>query len=127
MFFVSDWYYAYIFNDVNGVRFNTRTRALNNTLYYAMQIVGAFLFGYALDRAWVRRTIRARIVWAVLLALTMVIWGFSYAFQKKYTRMEVTAKNYQTLDWKDSGYIGPMFLYMFYGFFDAAWQISVYW
>jgi hypothetical protein len=127
MFFVSDWYYAYIFNDVNGVRFNTRTRALNNTLYYAMQIAGAIIFGWGLDRTCIRRTIRARIVCGIMLAFTMVIWGFSYGFQEQYTRTEVNSKNYQTLDWKDFGYIRPMFLYMFYGFFDAAWQISVYW
>jgi len=31
------------------------------------------------------------------------------------------------MDFTDRGYVGPMFLYMFYGFFDAAWQTSVYW
>jgi hypothetical protein len=31
------------------------------------------------------------------------------------------------MDWSDSGYVGPMFLYMFYGAFDAAWQATVYW
>ncbi|TLD05657.1 hypothetical protein E2P81_ATG10664, partial [Venturia nashicola] len=35
--------------------------------------------------------------------------------------------DYPKLDWTDSGYIGPMFLYIFYGFYDAAWQCSVYW
>jgi hypothetical protein len=33
MFFASNWFYTYQFNDVNLARFNIRTRALNNTLY----------------------------------------------------------------------------------------------
>ncbi|MBE7181749.1 MAG: hypothetical protein INR71_11190, partial [Terriglobus roseus] len=35
---------------------------------------------------------------------------------------------YDVIDWTDGGrYIGPMFLYMFYGFYDAAWQTTAYW
>jgi hypothetical protein len=30
-------------------------------------------------------------------------------------------------DWTKPGYVGPMFLYLFYGFYDAAWQTCVYW
>ncbi|CAN9115733.1 unnamed protein product [Alternaria alternata] len=33
MFFASNWFYTYQFNDVNYARFNVRTRALNNTLF----------------------------------------------------------------------------------------------
>lgn len=136
MFFASNWFYTYQFNGVNLAFFNTRTRALNNTLYYIMQIVGAFVFGYALDRATIRRTTRAKAVWAALFVLTMVVWGGGYAFQKNYTREQVNAgsatkddpsDDYVKKDWTDSGYIGPMFLYMFYGFYDAAWQTTVYW
>jgi hypothetical protein len=129
MFFASNWFYAYYFNDFNGVMFNTRTRALNNTLYYIMEIVGAFVFGYALDRTWIKRTTRARLMWFILLASTMAIWGSTYIFQKTYTRAEATAnfRAFHTLDWTDAGYIGPMFLYMFYGFYDAAWTTCIYW
>ena len=33
------------------------------------------------------------------------------------------------VDWTDGGrrYIGPMFLYFFYGFYDAVWQTCIYW
>lgn len=120
MFFTATWSYTCVFNDVKAVKFNTRTRALNNTLYYIMEMAGGFVFGYVLDRPWVKRTTRARIIWLALMALTMAVWGGSYAFQKSYTRVESTAQTFEMLDWKDSGYIGPMFLYMFYGFFDAA-------
>jgi MFS family permease len=126
MFLASNWFYTYHFQDVNFARFNIRTRALNNTLYWSSQIIGAYTFGYALDTK-VRRTIRAKVGLAVLFTITMAIWGGGYAFQKTYTREEVFAPDYVKLDFKDSGYIGPMFLYMFYGFYDAAWQTTVYW
>jgi MFS family permease len=130
MFFASNWFYTYHFNAVNGAKFSTRTKALNNTLYYIMQIVGAFIFGYALDRENIRRTIRARIAWVALFVLTFAIWGGGYAFQKGYNREETEQENYPGLiDFKRNpgAYIGPMFLYMFYGFYDAAFQTCVYW
>lgn len=127
MFFASNWFYTYQFNDVNLAQFNTRTRALNNVLYYIMQIFGALLFGYALDRKVIRRTVRAKAAWLTLFVLTMVIWGGGYAFQRNYTRAEVAQKGYVKKDWSSPGYVGPMFLYMFYGFYDAAWQTTVYW
>lgn len=125
MFFASNWFYTYQFNCVNLPRFNTRTRALNNVLYWLMQIAGAWIFGSALDMARFKRTTRAKGAWVALLALTFAIWGGGYAFQVRYTR--ASAKLGHLYDWTDDGYIGPMFLYMFYGFFDAAWQTSVYW
>lgn len=127
MFFASNWFYTYQFNGVNLALFNTRTRALNNTLYWSSQILGAFIFGYALDIARFRRTTRAKAVWAALFAITMVIWGGGYDLQKQYTRASVGTGDYVAMDWSSSGYVGPMFLYIFYGVYDAAWQTCVYW
>ena len=127
MFFASNWFYTYQFNDVNLARFNIRTRALNNTLYWTSQILGALVFGYALDLHRVSRPLRARVAWVALFVLTMVIWGGGYAWQKGYTRPDTEADAYVKMDWTSNGYVGPMFLFMFYGFFDAAWQTCVYW
>lgn len=127
MFFASNWFYTYQFNGVNAAVFNTRTRALNNVLYWSSQIFGALIFGFALDLHSVRRTMRAKGAWIALFTLTFAVWGGGYAFQKGYTRAETSAKTYVTMDWTTSGYVGPMFLYIFYGFYDAAWQTSVYW
>lgn len=127
MFFASNWFYTYQFNDVNLAQFNTRTRALNNTIYWSAQIVGALVFGYALDATHFRRTTRAKAAWVALFVLTFAIWGGGYAFQLHYTRAEVNADDYLKIDWTYGSYIGPMFLYMFYGFYDAAWQTCVYW
>jgi MFS family permease len=132
MFFASNIFYTYQTNDMNAPHFNTRTRALNNTLYWSSQIFGAIIFGYALDIGKVRRSIRARASFVALFVLTMVIWGGGWAWQKQQVGRDVTeAKDttYVTVDWTDGGklFIGPMFLYMFYGFFDAAWQTCIYW
>jgi len=129
MFFSSNWFYTYQFNGMNGAHFNTRTGALNNTLYWIMQIVGAFVFGYALDLN-VRRTYRAKGCLFALFVLTMTIWGGGWAWQSKQDPRSVVAAagdDYEHTDWIDGGYVGPMFLYMFYGFYDAAWQTAVYW
>ena len=38
MFFASNWFYTYQFNDVNSARFDVRTRALNSVLYWLAQM-----------------------------------------------------------------------------------------
>jgi hypothetical protein len=129
MFFASNWFYAYHFTEVNAAYFNTRTRALNGVVYYIMQIVGAYVFGYALDAKGIRRTTRAKGAWAALFTVIMIVWGCGYKFQTTYDRASsIRAQNNETKkDWTDKGFAGPFVLYMFYGFTDAAWQTSVYW
>ena len=128
MFFSSNWFYVYQQNSVNGAYFNTRTKALNGLLYWLAQIIAAVIWGYLLDRESVRRTTRAKGAWVALFILTFVIWGGGYAFEKTYTRETVAPDSgFIPGDWTDSGYAGPMFLYIFYGFYDAAWQATVYW
>jgi MFS family permease len=129
MFLASNWFYAYHFTEINGAYFNIRTRALNNVVYYIMQIVGAYVFGFALDIKGVRRTTRAKAAWAALFSVVMIVWGCGYIFQRTYDRAWATEaqKNNQLHDWTDAGYGGPFVLYIFYGFTDAAWQTCVYW
>ncbi|WEW59043.1 hypothetical protein PRK78_004511 [Emydomyces testavorans] len=126
MFLASNWFTTYQFNAVNLAKFNIRTRALNNVLYWVFQMVGAFVFGYLLDMRAVRRTTRARGGLVALFALTMAVWGGGWAFQKNYDRKDITTDSHR-MDWEDSGYAGPMFLYLFYGFYDAAFQTCCYW
>jgi hypothetical protein len=38
-----------------------------------------------------------------------------------------TGSGFVPTDWRTPGYVGDMFLYMFYGLCDAAWQATVYW
>ncbi|PYH40599.1 DUF895 domain membrane protein [Aspergillus saccharolyticus JOP 1030-1] len=127
MFFTSNWFYVYQQNSVNGAHFDTRTKALNNLLYYLAQIIAAAIWGLLLDVQRLRRSVRARITWVVLFVLTFAIWGGGYAYEKTYTRADTASEDFVSTDWSTSGYVGPMFLYFFYGFYDAAWQASIYW
>jgi len=128
MFWTSNWFYPYQQNAVNGSRFGTRTKALNSCLYYLAQIVGAFGLGFFLDMEKLSRSLRAKLAWGFLMVMTMVIWGGGYAYAKLYTRESVSATSgYVPMDWADEGYVGPMFLYIFYGMYDAFWQATVYW
>lgn len=119
MFLASNWFYTYQFNDFNSAKFNIRTRSLNNILYWTSQIAGAYIFGYGLDIKNIRRSMRAKVVWGVLFVIIMTIWGDGYAWQKEYTRAETASKTAPKMDWTSSGYVGPIFLYMFYGFSDG--------
>lgn len=128
MFFSSNWFYTYQQNGLNAAHFDTRTRALNNTLYWLAQIVAAIIFGYAFDIKGVRRTVKAKVALAVLFILTMAIYGGGYAWQRQQVLRAVSsATDFQKVDWTDSGFVGPIFLYFFYGFYDAAWQTTTYW
>lgn len=126
MFFASNWFYTYQFNDVNAAKFNFRTRSLNSLLYWLSQMIGAFFFGLLLDWQRFDRKMRTKIGWSVVLVLTMVIWGGGYDFQKQYTRSSVLEPDFELMDFKEGRYIGPMFLYFFYGVYDAVFQTYIY-
>lgn len=133
MFFVSNIFYTYQNNILNGAFFNIRTRSLNGLLYWLAQIIGALIIGYGLDFAKIRRSVRAKIAFGILTALTMGIWGGGLVWQRKQVDRAVAEsdefKENHLIDWTDGNelFLGPMFLYFFYGFFDAVWQTCIYW
>lgn len=131
MFWSSNWFYAYQMNGVNGAYFNTRTKALNGLLYWFAQILSALFLGPLLDLKYFRRSVRAKASLILLFAVTMAIWGGGFAWQKQYTRASVLPPNkggtFDAWDWTHRGYVGPMFLYIFYGMYDGVWQGCVYW
>jgi hypothetical protein len=134
MFWASNWFYTYQFNDMNAYYFNIRTRAFNSLFYWyppynvksdnrLAQIFGALLFGRFLD--WNRFSRRTRAIsgWCILFILVNVIWGGGLAFERKTNRDWPSPRQ----DIYDPGYVGNLFLYMFYGFLDATWQTYIYW
>lgn len=76
MFFASNFFYTYQFQDVNLAKFTLRTRSLNSVLYWAGQMVGAGIFGTALDIQAVGRSTRAKAALIALFCLTMSMWGW---------------------------------------------------
>ncbi|KAJ5720658.1 MFS general substrate transporter [Penicillium malachiteum] len=127
LFYSANVFYSYQQNVVNGMTFDIRSRSLNGALYWIAQMLGGLVIGLILDLPGLSRPIRARVAWVFLFATGMAIWGGGYAFQKwSSARMAQGLK--QDIDYTDSPTsIGPMFLYIFYGAYDAFWQSFCYW
>ncbi|EHY51974.1 hypothetical protein HRR83_003464 [Exophiala dermatitidis] len=122
MFFASNYFYTYQFNDVNAYYFSTRTRAFNNIFYWITQIIGALAFGAFLDWTRFSRRVRAQMAWCILFTLVMAVWGGGFAFLKKTNRHIKSPK----LDLFDRDYVWYLFLYMAYGLLDSLWQVFCY-
>ncbi|KAH9224994.1 major facilitator superfamily domain-containing protein [Leptodontidium sp. 2 PMI_412] len=127
LFFCANVFYSYQQNNVNGLTFNIRTRSLNGALYWITQMLGGLLIGVLLDLPFLTRPARAKLGWVVLFSTGMAIWGGGYAFQK-WQDHRVANGHKQDLDYTDGSLsTGPMFLYIFYGSYDALWQGFCYW
>ncbi|KAF9192553.1 hypothetical protein BGZ51_005350 [Haplosporangium sp. Z 767] len=137
MFFTSNWFYTYQFS-VNSLNFSTRTRSMNSMFYWMAQIFASIAYGAFLDKkSWTRQT-RAR-YGLILMAVVMVaVWAGGIVFQTTFGPKSfiledgVAIKNpedYYAIDLvkNTSDYIGPFFLYFFYGVTDAMFQGYSYW
>uniref|UniRef100_A0A0W0F2B5 Duf895 domain membrane protein n=1 Tax=Moniliophthora roreri TaxID=221103 RepID=A0A0W0F2B5_MONRR len=131
MFFASNWFYTWQFNAYNGAIFNIRARSLNNFVYWSSQIVGSVAISFLLDRKSLSRRARAFGSWIVLFLLIFAthIWGYFY--QKNYDRGTYPADDDDhsnlRIDIYDAEYVGKVWLYIFFGILDAAWQTTIYW
>ncbi|KAF9586657.1 hypothetical protein BGW38_000031 [Lunasporangiospora selenospora] len=124
MFLSSNWFYSYQFTTVNGRYFSTRTQSLNNILYWASQIIGSYSFARVLDYQGANR--RTRALWGLVIISVAFIatWIGGIFFQRTYT-IDDPKLNHDFSE--GASYVGPLFLYMFYGLNDAAWQTFIYW
>jgi len=128
MFFASNWFYTWQFNEFNGALFNIRTRSLNSMLYWSSQIVGSLIMAVVLDKKDVSRRTRAFIGWAMVFIMVFVVHIWGYEYQKNYTRESIALIDpVNKIDFSEKRYIGRVFLYIFFGLLDAMWQTTVYW
>lgn len=128
LFFSANAFYPYQQNVVNGQNFTIRARALNGFFYWIAQIVGALLMGLLVDLPKLHRQRRAWIAWTLLFTSGMIIWGGGYAFERWSGRHSAHPELKQPIDFTQGRpYVGPMFLYFFYGMYDAFWQTFCYW
>ncbi|TFK38635.1 major facilitator superfamily domain-containing protein [Crucibulum laeve] len=127
MFFASNWFYTWQFNDYNDALFNIRARSLNNLVYWLSQIIGAISIGFLLDQRGISRRLRAFSGWTILLAMVFIVHTWAYFYQKNYTRASIPPDSDQKMDIFDHGYAGRIWLYIFCGILDAMWQTTVYW
>ncbi|EGO00182.1 hypothetical protein SERLA73DRAFT_52878 [Serpula lacrymans var. lacrymans S7.3] len=123
MFFASNYFYTWQFDDYSAALFNIRTRSLNNLVYWSCQIFGSIAIGLVLDTPRLRRRVRAFSGWAILLAMVFGVYGWAYYYQKGYTRAMATP----TMDFSDKGYAAYCWLIIFYGLFGAMWETMAYW
>ncbi|PFH48205.1 hypothetical protein AMATHDRAFT_66010 [Amanita thiersii Skay4041] len=126
MFFASNWFYTWQFNDYNDALFNIRARSLNNLVYWLAQIVGSLTIGFILDQKYISRRIRAFTGWAMLLVMVFTVHIWAYFYQIQYTR-ESVLMNPKKMDIYERGYAGKVMLYIFCGLLDAMWQTAAYW
>lgn len=127
LFFSANVFYSYQQNVVNGMTFDIRTRSLNGALYWIAQMLGGLIIGLILDMPKLDRPSRARVAWLFLFVVGMATWGGGYAFQKWSDRRTAQGLK-QDIDYTDSDVsVGPIFLYIFYGAYDAFWQSFCYW
>jgi hypothetical protein len=97
---------------------------LNNILYWASQIGGSYSFARVLDYQGVNRRTRALWGLGIISVAFIATWVGGIFFQRTFT-IDMPKPNH---DFKEgASYVGPLFLYMFYGLNDAAWQTYIYW
>ncbi|KAI8804824.1 major facilitator superfamily domain-containing protein [Cladochytrium replicatum] len=127
LFFASNFFYTWQFNDFNSPLFTLRTRSLNNLVYWLAQMVGSYFIGLLLDSKSYSRRTRAWIGWVIVFVVNFAVWGGSYAKQTTYTREDVKLGKLVRVDFTDSSYAALCFLYIFSGAMDAILQNLVYW
>ncbi|KAH7922668.1 MFS general substrate transporter [Leucogyrophana mollusca] len=126
MFFSSNFFYPWQFNDYNSALFNIRARALNNLMGWLAQIIGSIAIGQILDQKRLRRRVRAFAGWFILFALVFIVYPWAYSYQRTYTRQSIPA-DAQKMDIYDPEYPAHVWLMIFYGLFDALWQTTEMW
>ncbi|KAF5377198.1 hypothetical protein D9615_006471 [Tricholomella constricta] len=126
MFFTSNWFYTWQFNEYNNALFNIRARSLNNLVYWFAQILGSISIGFLLDQQSIARRTRAFAGWAILLSMVFVVHIWAYFYQKDYTR-ESIPPDAEKMDIFDHRYTSRVLLYIACGLLDAMWQTTAYW
>ena len=127
MFFVSNFYLPYVFNDINLATFNIRTRALNVVLFYGAGVAGAYSAGCVLDAKSLQRTTRVKIGLAMLIVMFSSVWGGAYAWQQPFTRPKTEAVGFRLIDFTEKAYAGPLVLFIALGFVHFVFQNCIYW
>ncbi|TFY78369.1 hypothetical protein EWM64_g5643 [Hericium alpestre] len=126
MFFASNWFYTWQFNEYNAALFNIRARSLNNLLYWMSQIIGSISIGILLDQHQFRRRVRAFAGWGILVFGVFAVHIWAYFYQRNYTHESIPPDS-EKIDIYDSAYVGHMLLYICCGLLDSMWQTTAYW
>ncbi|KAH7920534.1 MFS general substrate transporter [Leucogyrophana mollusca] len=126
MFFSSNYFYTWQFNDYNSAIFDIRARALNNFVYWLAQIFGSIAIGVALDQARMTRRARAFLAWSTLFFGTFAVNIWAYFYQRTYTRQSIPP-DAQKMDIYSADFAAHCWLMILYGLLDSMWQTTAYW
>eukprot|EP01056_Protomagalhaensia_sp_Gyna25_P005164 Protomagalhaensia_sp_Gyna_25__5163@NODE_60_length_5841_cov_193_739573_g44_i0_p2_GENE_NODE_60_length_5841_cov_193_739573_g44_i0NODE_60_length_5841_cov_193_739573_g44_i0_p2_ORF_typecomplete_len502_score83_04UNC93/PF05978_16/7e25UNC93/PF05978_16/2_2e03UNC93/PF05978_16/31MFS_1/PF07690_16/6_1e20MFS_1/PF07690_16/5_8e02PUCC/PF03209_15/5_8e02PUCC/PF03209_15/0_0038_NODE_60_length_5841_cov_193_739573_g44_i032984803 len=131
-FIASNWFYTYQFNFVNGSLFTIRTRGFNAALYWAAQMLAAYVIGILMDAESMSKRSRAVATWAFVTVSFAVTWALTmwvqYGFEGGYDKDWPLAEHGELIDFKDSKRGGLLiFSYVTMGWSDAALQAFAYW
>ncbi|KAF8341708.1 major facilitator superfamily domain-containing protein [Amanita rubescens] len=128
MFFASNWFYTWQFNEYNDAVFNIRARSLNNVVYWIAQIMGSIIIGFILDQRCISRRVRAFTGWSILVVMVFTVHIWAYLTQIDYTRQSaLNVPDAEKVDIFSPGYGIKIVFYIFCGFLDSMWQTGVYW
>ncbi|KAG2135417.1 MFS general substrate transporter [Suillus clintonianus] len=128
IFFASNYFYTWQYNDYNGAIFTIRARGLNNIMSWTAQIFGSIFIGcFVLDQKRVRRRVRAFYGWILVFLMIFVVHVWAFFYQKTYTRTEEAVRNADRIDIMDDTYAAHVWVMIFYGFLDSMWQTYAYW
>jgi len=126
----SNWFYTYDFSGFNGHQFNVRTRGLNSALFWAGQMVAAWMFAFVLDSRSAPMTRARRGLLLVLFLLIVSLGGALYGnFTGSCTGQGWDKDRPCSLDFKDdfqSAWL-PMFINILLGASDAIYQNYALW
>lgn len=85
---------------------------------------GGAAIGLICDMPWFTRPRRALCAWAFVFVMGNVIMGGGLAYENWFEAQD----KLNFIDFSDGKlYVGPAFLYIFYGMLDAFWQGFAYW
>ncbi|ORX54924.1 MFS general substrate transporter [Hesseltinella vesiculosa] len=127
MFYSSNFFYSYQFDNVNAALFNVRTRGLNNALYWAAQMLGSLLLSLLLDNKRIGRRKRTLIAVVSVFILFNIVWIGGLISQLQYGIYNAKLPADQLMDITSGPhYGGELVLYIFFGLMDSAWQTLIY-
>lgn len=128
-FFMSNYFYSYQQNTVNGDLFSVRTRSFNSAMYWLAQMIASPLLGAFLDLKRIRHKRRGFYAFLFLCVYSLILWGGGLALNLRAYTSGGSYYGAGILDMITSGtkYAGPFVEYFGYGMFDAFWQTLAYW
>eukprot|EP00516_Mucochytrium_quahogii_P010395 CAMPEP_0203766186 /NCGR_PEP_ID=MMETSP0099_2-20121227/273_1 /ASSEMBLY_ACC=CAM_ASM_000209 /TAXON_ID=96639 /ORGANISM=" , Strain NY0313808BC1" /LENGTH=459 /DNA_ID=CAMNT_0050662499 /DNA_START=229 /DNA_END=1604 /DNA_ORIENTATION=- len=126
IFFSSNFFYAYGFNKVNGSWCSVRGRGLNDSFFWASQVLGGVIFGKYMDAGSRSKASRAKIGFIATFVACIVAWTVAVFVEFVYIpgRKDIDTN---PLDINEAGFYLISFELVLLGMTDCLIQLLSYW